>query len=54
MAAGEIRSDVDHEDLLRAMSGICMATDSTASAERTARIVDLLVDGLRFGAPASA
>ena len=52
-ASGAIRSDVDSEDLLRAMSGICMATDSTASAARTARIVDLLIDGLRFGAPAA-
>ncbi|HEY8302126.1 MAG TPA: TetR/AcrR family transcriptional regulator [Jatrophihabitans sp.] len=53
VATGEIRSDVDHEDLLRAMSGICMATDSPGWAERTGRLVDLLVDGLRFGAPAS-
>lgn len=52
--AGQIRSDVDPEDLLRAMSGICMAADAPGWAERTSRLVDLLVDGLRFGAPASA
>jgi AcrR family transcriptional regulator len=52
--AGQIRSDVDTEDLLRAMSGICMAADTPGWAERTHRLVDLLVDGLRYGAPASA
>jgi AcrR family transcriptional regulator len=52
VAAGEIRSDVDSDDLLRAMSGICMATDSAGWAERTGRLVDLLVDGLRYRAPA--
>ena len=52
--SGEIRSDVDSEDLLRAMSGICMATDIPGWSERSGRLVDLLVDGLRYGAPASA
>ena len=52
--AGQIRSDVDTEDLLRAMSGICMAVDAPVFAERTGRLVNLLVDGLRYGAPASA
>jgi hypothetical protein len=47
---GTIRSDVDPEDLLRAMSGICMTADAPALAERTGRLVDLLVDGLRYGA----
>ena len=32
----QIRADVDAEDLLRAMSGICMATDTPGWAERTA------------------
>lgn len=50
-ASGAIRSDVDPADLLRAMSGICMATDSPDWAERTGRLVDLLMDGLRYGAP---
>ncbi|MEP7021521.1 MAG: TetR/AcrR family transcriptional regulator [Pseudonocardiales bacterium] len=48
---GVIRDDIDSEDLLRAMSGICMATDTADWAERTQRLVDLLVDGLRYGAP---
>jgi AcrR family transcriptional regulator len=50
VATGRIRADVDQEDLLRAMSGICMATDVSGGPERTARLVDLLVDGLRYGA----
>lgn len=48
--AGTIRDDVEADDLLRAMGGICMATDSPDWADRTARLVDLLVDGLRYGA----
>jgi AcrR family transcriptional regulator len=52
VGAGEIRDDVEAEDLLRAMSGICMAADTPGWAERTGRLVDLLVDGLRYGAPA--
>jgi AcrR family transcriptional regulator len=49
--AGTIRDDVEPDDLLRAMGGICMATDSPDWADRTTRLVDLLVDGLRYGAP---
>lgn len=52
IAAGAIRADADPEDLLRALSGLCMAVDAPGAAGRTGRIVDLLVDGLRFGAPA--
>ena len=52
--AKQIRGDVAQEDLLRAMSGICMAADSPGWAERTGVLVDLLVDGLRYGAPAAS
>jgi AcrR family transcriptional regulator len=52
VACGAIREDADSEDLLRAMSGVCMATDSPDWVDRSARLVDLLVDGLRYGAPA--
>ncbi len=51
VGAGTIRSDVDPADLLRAMGGICMAADTPGWAERTGRLVDLLMDGLRYGAP---
>jgi AcrR family transcriptional regulator len=50
--SGAIRSDTDPEDVLRALSGICMASD-LPGADRTERLIDLIVDGLRFGAPAS-
>ncbi len=52
--AGTIRDDVAPDDLLRAMGGICMATDTPDWADRTGRLVDLLVDGLRYGAPGPA
>jgi AcrR family transcriptional regulator len=54
VASGAIRDDVEAEDLLRAMSGICMAADSPGWADRTGRLIDLLVDGLRYGAPTPA
>ena len=49
--ARTIRADVENEDLLRAMSGICMASDTPGWTDRSARLVDLLMDGLRYGAP---
>lgn len=48
--ARTIRADVDSEDLLRAMSGICMASDTPGWSDRTPRLVNLLMDGLRYGA----
>ncbi len=47
---GYIRSDVDVADLLRAVGGVCMATDD-GWQDRTRRIIALLLDGLKFGAP---
>lgn len=49
-AAGLIRDDIDSLDLMRAMSGICMAADPAAASDTTNTIVGLLLDGLRFGA----
>jgi AcrR family transcriptional regulator len=48
--AGYIRSDVDVADLMRAVGGVCMATDD-GWQDRTRRIIALLLDGLKFGAP---
>jgi AcrR family transcriptional regulator len=53
VAKQAIRDDVDAEDLLRAMSGICLATDTTDGTDRTERLVDLLVDGMRYRAGSS-
>lgn len=47
-AAGEIRSDLDAYDLLRAIGNLSVATE-TGGAEHTGRMIDLIIDGLRFG-----
>jgi AcrR family transcriptional regulator len=48
-AAGTIRSDVDAEDVLRAMNGIWQVTEQDWQ-ERARRLLTLLMDGLRAGA----
>jgi AcrR family transcriptional regulator len=53
-AAGVIRADIEVDDLMRALSGVCMATDTPDASARTGRIVDLLVDGLRYRAGSAA
>lgn len=52
-AAGLVRADVEATDLVRAMSGICLGSDLSASTEQARRLVALLMDGLRYSAPAS-
>jgi hypothetical protein len=44
-AAGEIRTDISPDDLLRAVSGIVTPDDDAY----TDRMIALLVDGLRHG-----
>jgi AcrR family transcriptional regulator len=46
-AAGEIRADIDPEDLLRALVGMCYAYDGTAWQPKVLRLIDVFVDGLR-------
>jgi hypothetical protein len=46
-AAGEIRADIDPEDLLRALVGMCYAYDGTAWQTKVLRLIDVFVDGLR-------
>ncbi len=48
--SGHIRGDVDPGDLLRAMGGICLAADASRQVEQSRPLVDLLLDGLRYGA----
>lgn len=51
---GELRADVQPADVVRALGGICMLSERTPpEREQTRRIIDLLVDGLRFGATAA-
>ena len=49
VAAGEVRGDVDPEELLRAVARLCMSAHDDGPAPAR-RMVALLVDGLRYGA----
>jgi len=48
-AAGEIRSGVEPNDLLRAVASLCTSANDVG-ADHPRRMVALLVDGLRYGA----
>lgn len=51
-AAGEVRTDIEPYDLLRAVANLCMSgKDDRADYAR--RMITLLVDGLRYGASPS-
>jgi AcrR family transcriptional regulator len=45
--AGEIRADVNADDLLRALIGVCMLHDQPGWQQSALRLLDVLVDGLR-------
>jgi AcrR family transcriptional regulator len=47
IAAGEVRSDVSPEDLLRAIVGMCYTYDQPGWQKNVLRLVDIFVDGLR-------
>lgn len=49
--AGDIRTGFQPEDVIRALGGICMATDRPDAGGAALSLVDLVFDGLRFGAP---
>jgi len=48
VAAGEIRSDVSPEDLLRALVGMCYLHDQPGWQASVLRLLDVFVDGLRI------
>ena len=48
-ATGEVRADVDADDLLLAVASLCMQTHGEGP-DYARRMVALLVDGLRYGA----
>lgn len=50
--AGEVRAVVEPSDLLTAVSNLCLPADEDR-AGHTQRMVALLIDGLRYGAPAT-
>jgi AcrR family transcriptional regulator len=47
--AGEIRSDISPEELLRTLIGMCYLHDQPGWQASVLRMVDVLVDGLRRG-----
>ncbi|GAA2397603.1 TetR family transcriptional regulator [Catellatospora methionotrophica] len=47
-AAGSVRADVIPGDVLVSLSGVCLATPEPAQAEQAGRLLDLLMDGLRY------
>ncbi|MFJ4851401.1 MULTISPECIES: TetR/AcrR family transcriptional regulator [unclassified Streptomyces] len=49
--AGTVRPGVSADDLAGALSGFSLITGRPGSRERSDRLVALLVDGLRLGAP---
>jgi AcrR family transcriptional regulator len=47
VAAGEIRSDISAEDVLRALVGMCYMHDQPGWQSTVLRLLDVFVDGLR-------
>src|SRR6202048_716133 len=47
VAAGEIRSDIGPEDVLRALVGMCYMHDQPGWQKSVLRLLDVFVDGLR-------
>jgi AcrR family transcriptional regulator len=47
VAAGELRADIDPEDLLRTLVGMCYAHDRPGWQVKVLRLVDVFIDGLR-------
>ncbi|MGS2618351.1 TetR/AcrR family transcriptional regulator [Micromonospora sp. LZ34] len=50
-AAGAVRADVRPEDVLAGLSGVSLAAGEPAQREQASRLLDLLMDGLRYRAP---
>jgi len=50
VAAGTVRADMAPEDVLQAMGGVWLIPDGEGWNARAQRLLQLLMDGLRFGA----
>jgi AcrR family transcriptional regulator len=50
VAAGTLRSDMAPSDVLTSLSGVSMVTANQAQPDQARRILDLLMDGLRYRA----
>lgn len=53
IADGSVRSDVSTTDVMHALGGVHSAPEGPEWRERSRRLVALLMDGLRYGAPKS-
>jgi AcrR family transcriptional regulator len=53
VAAGTIRADIEAADVLQALAGAWSAAEMPNGSERAGRLLDLLMDGLRYGAAGS-
>ena len=51
-AAGAIRNDVEPGDVLASLSGVSLAAGEPAQRDQARRMLDLLMDGLRYRPPA--
>lgn len=49
-SAGTLRSDVEPADVLTSLSGVSLAAGDPAQREQAGRLLDLLMDGLRYRA----
>jgi AcrR family transcriptional regulator len=52
-AAGTVRSDIEPGDVLVSLSGVSLAAGEPAQREQARRLLDLLMDGLRYRTPAT-
>jgi AcrR family transcriptional regulator len=53
-AAGTVRSDVEPGDVLASLGGVSLAACEPAQRDQARRLLDLLMDGLRYRAPLSS
>jgi hypothetical protein len=52
--AGTLRPDIDAEDVFRATGSVFLIPQDDGWREQAARLLRLIVDGLRYGASAGA
>jgi AcrR family transcriptional regulator len=52
IAVGTIGADADAEDVLRALRGVWLVADEQHRPDSAGRLLDLLMDGLRYGTQA--
>jgi hypothetical protein len=53
-ADGTLRADVDPKDVMRVINGIWYLPDGPEWREHVGRMLDLVIDGLRYGVPERA